>query len=99
MILEIAQIDIKPGMESKFEAGVKAAAPIFQRAKGCQSMELQRSIEKPSRYRLFVEMADSGKSHSGFPRFGGFPGMAQAGRRLLRGAARSRAYEAGRERI
>ena len=55
MILEIAQIDIKPGMESEFEAGVKAAAPIFKRAKGCHSMELQRSIEKPQRYRLFVQ--------------------------------------------
>lgn len=55
MVLEIAQIDVKPGMENEFEAGVKAAAPIFQRAKGCQSMELQRSIEKPARYRLFVE--------------------------------------------
>ena len=55
MVLEIAQIDIKPGMESEFEAGVKAAAPIFKRAKGCTSMQLQRSIEKPARYRLFVE--------------------------------------------
>lgn len=55
MILEIAQIDIKPGMESEFEAGVSAAGPIFRRAKGCHSMELQRSIEKPQRYRLFVE--------------------------------------------
>ena len=54
MILEIAQIDVKPGMESEFEAGVKAAAPIFKRAKGCGSMELQRSIEKPQRYRLFA---------------------------------------------
>ena len=54
MVLEIAQIDVKPGMENEFEAGVKAAAPIFKRAKGCDSMELQRSIEKPSRYRLFV---------------------------------------------
>jgi heme-degrading monooxygenase HmoA len=55
MIFEIAQIDIKPGMESEFEKGVAAAAPIFKRAKGCHGMELQRSIEKPSRYRLFVE--------------------------------------------
>lgn len=55
MILEIAQIDIKPGMESEFEAGVKAAAPLFKRAKGCHGMELQRSIEKPARYRLFVK--------------------------------------------
>jgi heme-degrading monooxygenase HmoA len=55
MITEIAQIDIKPGMESEFETGVKNAAPVFKRAKGCHGMELQRSIEKPSRYRLFVK--------------------------------------------
>lgn len=55
MILEIAQIDVKPGMEAQFEAGVASAAPLFRRAKGCIAMELQRSIEKPSRYRLFVQ--------------------------------------------
>jgi heme-degrading monooxygenase HmoA len=54
MILEIAQIDVKPGMEAEFEAGVRAAAPVFRRAKGCTSMTLQRSVEKPSRYRLVV---------------------------------------------
>lgn len=55
MVLEIAQIDVKPGMEQEFEAAVKEAVPLFQRAKGCRGMELQRSIEKPSRFRLFVE--------------------------------------------
>jgi len=54
MITEIAQIDVKPGSEKEFESGVKQAAPIFRRAKGCHGMELRRSIEKPSRYRLFV---------------------------------------------
>ena len=54
MILEIAQIDVKDGMEAEFEAGVRAAALIFQRAKGCTSMTLQRGVEHPSRYRLFV---------------------------------------------
>ena len=54
MILEIAQIDVKPGMEQEFEAGVSKAAPLFQRAKGCKGLSLQRSIEKPGRYRLFV---------------------------------------------
>jgi len=54
MILEIAQIDVKPGMEEEFEAGVRAAGPIFQRAKGCKGMTLQRSHERASRYRLFV---------------------------------------------
>ena len=55
MITEIAQIDVKPGMESEFETGVQNAAPVFKRAKGCHGMELQRSIETPSRYRLFVK--------------------------------------------
>ena len=55
MILEIAQLDIKPGMESEFEAGVAKAAPIFRRAKGCKGMALQRSVETPSRYRLFIK--------------------------------------------
>jgi heme-degrading monooxygenase HmoA len=54
MILEIAQIDVTPGMEAAFEEGVARAAPLFRRAKGCLAMELQRSIEIPTRYRLFV---------------------------------------------
>jgi heme-degrading monooxygenase HmoA len=57
MVTEIAQIDVKPGMEADFEAGVKAAAPLFKRAKGCNGMSLERSHEKPSRYRLFVKWA------------------------------------------
>ena len=57
MIREIAQIDVKPGMESEFEAGVQKAAPLFQRAKGCTGMALQRSIEQPARYRLVVQWA------------------------------------------
>ena len=55
MILEIAQIDVKPGMEAEFEAGVKKALPVFKRAKGCKNLALQRSIEKPSRFRLFIQ--------------------------------------------
>ena len=54
MITEIAQIEIKPGMEAEFEAGVKKAVPVFKRAKGSNAVLLLRSIEKPQRYRLFV---------------------------------------------
>jgi heme-degrading monooxygenase HmoA len=57
MVLEIAQIDVKPGMEAEFEAGVAKAAPLFRRVKGCTAMALQRSVEKPARYRLFVQWA------------------------------------------
>jgi len=57
MILEIAQIDVKPGTEAEFESAVQKAAPLFKRAKGCSGMTLQRSHEKPQRYRLFVQWA------------------------------------------
>ena len=63
MILEIAQIDVKPGLESEFEAGVAKAAPIFQRAKGCKGLTLQRSVEKPARYRLFIQW-DTVENHT-----------------------------------
>ena len=52
MVHEVAQIDVKPGLEDEFEAGVKQATPIFQRAKGCRGMSLHRSIENPRRFRL-----------------------------------------------
>jgi heme-degrading monooxygenase HmoA len=55
VILEIAEIAIRPGMESEFEAGVGKATAVFGRAKGCKGMSLQRSIETPDRYRLFVK--------------------------------------------
>jgi heme-degrading monooxygenase HmoA len=54
VILEIAQIDVRPGLEGEFEAGVRKAVPIFKRAKGCKGLELMRSVEKPRRYRLLV---------------------------------------------
>jgi quinol monooxygenase YgiN len=54
VIREIALIDVKPGMEAEFEAGVAKAAPLFQRADGCRSFQLHRSIEHPTRYRLVV---------------------------------------------
>ncbi len=55
MVTEIAQIDVKPGMEAEFEAGVRKAAPLFQRARGCKGLTLHRSIEKPQRYRLLIQ--------------------------------------------
>jgi heme-degrading monooxygenase HmoA len=55
MITEIAQIDIKPGQEESFEAAVAKARPLFATAKGSIELELLRSIEKPSRYRLHAK--------------------------------------------
>ncbi|HZL59769.1 MAG TPA: antibiotic biosynthesis monooxygenase family protein [Stellaceae bacterium] len=55
MILEIAQIDVKPGREADFEKGARDAVPLFKAAKGCKGMELRRSIEHPRRYRAMIQ--------------------------------------------
>lgn len=53
-VLEVCLLSIKPGMEEEFEAGVRQAIPIFQRAKGCRRMEVRRFIENPMQYQLLV---------------------------------------------
>ena len=57
MVLESAELLIKPGMEAEFEAGVRQATPLFQRARGCSGMRLERGIENPLAYRLLVRWA------------------------------------------
>ena len=57
MIHEIAHIVVNPGMERELERGVATAAPLFQRARGCLSLELQRGVEAPNHYRLCVGWA------------------------------------------
>jgi heme-degrading monooxygenase HmoA len=54
MIHEIAIITIKPGTEAEFEANAGKAVELFKRAKGCLGMELQKGIESPLVYRLWV---------------------------------------------
>jgi len=55
MVYEIAEIHVVAGRERDFEAGVKQAVPLFQRAPGCGGMELQRVVEIPGKYRLVVQ--------------------------------------------
>jgi heme-degrading monooxygenase HmoA len=57
MVWEIAELTIKPGQEASFEAAVARAKPLFERARGCSAMQVQRSIERPNVYRLIVEWA------------------------------------------
>lgn len=54
MVLEIAEIEVTPGQEATFEVGVRQASALFRAARGYRSIELHRSLEHPSRYRLMV---------------------------------------------
>ncbi|MFT4113979.1 antibiotic biosynthesis monooxygenase family protein [Silvibacterium sp.] len=55
MVLEIAHMEIKPGVEQEFEAAVRQAKPLFLNFPGCLGIELNRSIERPQVYRLFIQ--------------------------------------------
>jgi len=55
MILEVATLDVKPGLEAEFEQAFDKAQKIIASMKGYRSHQLQRSIENDSRYILLVE--------------------------------------------
>jgi len=54
MILEVALLDVIPGQETAFETAFHTAQTIIASMKGYQSHQLQRCLEKPSRYILLV---------------------------------------------
>ena len=54
MILEIAQLQIKPGQTSQFEAAFAQAQAIIAAVKGYRGHELQRCLEKDHHYMLLV---------------------------------------------
>jgi quinol monooxygenase YgiN len=54
VITEIATLIIDPANAATFEAAVAKAIPVFQSAKGCHGMALERIIEHPAEYRLLV---------------------------------------------
>lgn len=56
MILEIADIRIKPGQQAAFEKAVHIGmATIFPKAKGFRGHQIRHSIESPERYVLLLE--------------------------------------------
>ncbi|HQS10110.1 MAG: antibiotic biosynthesis monooxygenase [Rhizobiales bacterium 24-66-13] len=55
MVYESVLIAVTPGQEADFEAGVTKAVPLFQNARGCRAMRLDRSVETPTHYTLVAE--------------------------------------------
>jgi heme-degrading monooxygenase HmoA len=62
-VLELARIEVRPGMEREFEIGVGKALPIFQAVPGWRGMELRRSTEYPNRFHLLARW-DSVEAHA-----------------------------------
>lgn len=57
MITELADIHIVPGSDADFLAAVEQAIPLFQRARGCLSMRLEKRVEDADNYLLVVDWA------------------------------------------
>jgi heme-degrading monooxygenase HmoA len=55
LILEFAQITVKPATAAQFEAVFPAAIQHIAGSAGYISHELQRSIETPTRYALLIK--------------------------------------------
>ena len=55
MILEVAALDVRPGLEADFERAFAQAREVIARSPGFLSLDLRRSVEQPSRYLLLVE--------------------------------------------
>jgi heme-degrading monooxygenase HmoA len=54
LILEVAILDLKPGLADEFEAAFKVASKIIVAMPGYISHELQHCLEKCDRYILLV---------------------------------------------
>jgi heme-degrading monooxygenase HmoA len=54
MILEVANLDVRPGQEQAFEAAFRQASGIISSMPGYCAHQLQRCLERPSRYVLLV---------------------------------------------
>ena len=54
MVLEVAILDVKEGLEKDFEIAFKEAQLIISSIKGYLSHQLQKCVEKPNRYILLV---------------------------------------------
>jgi heme-degrading monooxygenase HmoA len=55
MIVEFAQLTIRPGSESEFETVFSNAVKVLGGSRGYLSHELRRSVETPNRYALIVQ--------------------------------------------
>ena len=55
MILEIADIRIRPGQQAAFEEAIaRGAATVISRAQGVRGYKINRGIESPERYILQI---------------------------------------------
>ena len=53
-VLQVGLIDVHPGREADFERDLPGVIWRLVKADGCKAVNIVRSLEKPSRYRMLV---------------------------------------------
>ena len=72
MVLEVAILDVKPGLSHDFETAFTLAQVLISSMKGYVSHQLQKCLEKPNRYILLVNwesLEDHTQSFRGSPEY------------------------------
>jgi heme-degrading monooxygenase HmoA len=73
MVLEIAQIDVRPGDEEAFIKAYAEARALVAESPGCLSVRMTRGVESPSRFVLLVEWETLDAHTEGFRASDRFP--------------------------
>ncbi|TAK77953.1 MAG: antibiotic biosynthesis monooxygenase [Aquabacterium sp.] len=66
MILEIAQLQVRPGHAADFEAAFGLAQPLIAAMPGYRGHELQRCVEQDHHYMLLVRWESIAHHEQGF---------------------------------
>ena len=62
MVLEVGDIEVRPGAEDEFIAAYCRVRDVLASTPGCRSVRMTRGVESPSRFVLLVEW-DSVEAH------------------------------------
>jgi heme-degrading monooxygenase HmoA len=62
MVLEIADIRVRPGSEAEFIAAFREVREVLDSTDGCRAVRMTQSVESPDRFVLLVEW-DSVEAH------------------------------------
>jgi heme-degrading monooxygenase HmoA len=62
MVLEVADIAVRPGAEEAFVAAYRSVRELVATTPGCRSVRMTHGIESPSRFVLLIEW-DSVDAH------------------------------------
>jgi heme-degrading monooxygenase HmoA len=84
VVLEVAILDIKPGMRQDFELAFACAQDIISSMPGYIAHELQQCVENANRYLLLVNWATLEDHTVGFRGSEQYRGMARLAAPLLR---------------